>query len=156
MRLQICANDRVHNGPMVVFVCLHIKLTHYHHNADVSEGIGFLTYLSGTVCLVCVYSNVSCVSIQMSFMQYMGLCVFGLPISLMMIVRISVFYINIIMKSEVWPICHCLGLDHEIVVCVVCLSIFLLSSVTLMNIGIESRIRLWERVFTKIKTLFET
>ena len=43
----------------------------------------------------------------------MALCIFGLPISLMMIEKISVLYLNIIIKSEVWPICHCLGLDHE-------------------------------------------
>ena len=43
------------------------------------------------------------------FMQIMGLCVFGLSISFMMTVRISVLYLNIIINSEVWPICHCLG-----------------------------------------------
>ena len=32
---------------------------------------------------------------------------FSLPISLMMIVRIRVLYLIIIIKSEVWPICHC-------------------------------------------------
>ena len=51
--------------------------------------------------------------IQLSFMQYMGLCVISLPISLMMIVRICVLYLITIIKSEVWPICHCLGLGHE-------------------------------------------
>ena len=54
----------------------------------------------------------------------MGLCAFSLPISLMMILRICVlyvislmmivkicvFYLIIIIKLEVWPICHCLGL----------------------------------------------
>ena len=54
---------------------------------------------------------------QVSFMQYMGLCVFGLSITLIVIVNISVLYFNIIIKSEVWPICHCLGLGHETMVC---------------------------------------
>ena len=31
----------------------------------------------------------------------------------------------IIIKSEVWHICHCLWLGHETIVCAVCLSIFL-------------------------------
>ena len=64
---------------------------------------------------------------ELSYMQLMGLCVFVLPISvmIMMIVRISVLYLNIIIKSEVWPICHCLGLGHETIICSVCLSIFL-------------------------------
>ena len=34
--LMICAYNRVHYGPMVVFVCLHFTLSHYHHYADVS------------------------------------------------------------------------------------------------------------------------
>ena len=50
--LKMCANDRVHYGPMIVFVCLHITLPDYHHNADVSECIGFLKYFSGTFCPV--------------------------------------------------------------------------------------------------------
>ena len=37
----------------------------------------------------------------------------------------SRFYLIIIIKSKVWPICHCLGLDNETMVCAVCLSICL-------------------------------
>ena len=53
---------------------------------------------------------------QLSFVQFMGLCVVSLPISVVMTVRISVLYLIIIIKSEVWPICHCLGLGHETMV----------------------------------------
>ena len=49
---------------------------------------------------------------QLSSIQYMGLCVFSLLISLMMIVRICALYF-IIIKLEVWSIWHCLGLGHE-------------------------------------------
>ena len=42
-----------------------------------------------------------------------GLCVFSLPIYRMMIVRIRVLYLLTIIKSEVWPICRCLGLGDE-------------------------------------------
>ena len=45
--------------------------------------------------------------------------------SLMMIVRIGVLYLNII-KSEVWPIRYCLGLDNEIMVCFICLYILII------------------------------
>ena len=31
--------NQVYYGPMVVFVWLHITLPHYHHYADISEGI---------------------------------------------------------------------------------------------------------------------
>ena len=63
-------------------------------------------YILSSVCLRLIKFS------QLSFMQYMGLCVFGLPISLMMIMRKSVLYLNIIIiiKSEVWPVCHCLRL----------------------------------------------
>ena len=32
-------NNWLHYGLAVVFVCLHITLSHYHHYADFSEGI---------------------------------------------------------------------------------------------------------------------
>ena len=45
--LMMCARNQVHYGPMVVSVCLHIKLPHYHHYANLSEGNEFLKGLSG-------------------------------------------------------------------------------------------------------------
>ena len=52
----MCAYNRVHYGPMVVFTRLHIRLLHYHHYKDLSEGIGLLKCLSGnsvtSVCLI--------------------------------------------------------------------------------------------------------
>ena len=63
----------------------------------------------------------------LSIIQYVGLCVFSLPIPLVMIDRIYLLCLIIIIKSEVWTITHCLGLGHETMVCAVCLSIFLLT-----------------------------
>ena len=71
---------------MVVFVCLHITLLHYHHYSDVSESIELLKK-----------SQFS----QSSFIQYTGLYVFSLLISPVVIVRIHVRYLIIIIKSEV-------------------------------------------------------
>ena len=48
---------------MIVSVCLRIKLPHYHHYADKSEGIEFLKCLSGTFCLECVSEINSILSI---------------------------------------------------------------------------------------------
>ena len=76
-------------------------------------------FILSSVCLI--LSQFS----QLSSMQYMGLSVFSLLICFTMIVRISALYLNIIIKSEVWPICPCLGLDHKTMVCAVWLSIFL-------------------------------
>ena len=66
---------------------------------------------------------------QLSIIQYVGLCVFSLPISFVMIERIYILILIIIIKSEVWIITHCLGLGHETMVCAVCLSIFLQSNI---------------------------
>ena len=50
---------------------------------------------------------------QLSIIQYVGLCVFSLPISLVMLERIYILCLIIIIKSsEVWTITHCLGLGH--------------------------------------------
>ena len=61
----------------------------------------------------------------LSIIQYGGLYVFSIPISLVMIERIYKLCIIIIIKSEVWTITHCLWLGHETMVSAVCLSIFL-------------------------------
>ena len=81
-------------------------------------------------CWTCQVYSVECVSkiksiLSIIFVQYMGLRVFSLSSFLMMIARIGVLYLIItIIKSEVWPICHCLGFDRETMICTVCLSIF--------------------------------
>ena len=59
---------------------------------------------------------------QLSIIIYMGLYVFSLPISLVMINIIHVLLIFIII-SDVWTFIHCLG--HETMICAVCFSIFL-------------------------------
>ena len=107
-------------------ICLFARHTiyHYHHYADVSESIlKFLnSYQVNSVSNMCL--RLSPFS-QLSLMKYMdGLCVFSSPFSLV-IVRICVLYLLIIIKSEVWPICHCLGVGHEIMVHAVWLFIFL-------------------------------
>ena len=61
----------------------------------------------------------------LSIIQYVGLDVFSLPISLVMIERIYILCLIIIMKSDIWTITHCLGLRHETMVSAVCLSILL-------------------------------
>ena len=81
---MVFANDWIHYGLQVVFVCLQITPSHYHHYADSSEGIELIKcfgYMLPSVCLrLRLFS-------QLSFIQYMGLCVFSLPNSPVMIVR---------------------------------------------------------------------
>ena len=52
---MVFANDRIHYGLQVVFVCLQITPSHYHHYVDLSEGIELLKCLSGVCCRVLVW-----------------------------------------------------------------------------------------------------
>ena len=65
----------------------------------------------------------------LSNIQYVGLYVFSLPISLVMIERIYILCLIIITTLKVWTITHCLGSGHETMVSTVCLSIFLLINI---------------------------
>ena len=60
----------------------------------------------------------------LSIIQFVGLYVFSLPISPVMIEGIYILCLIIIIKSEVWTNTHCLGLGHETMVSAVCFSIF--------------------------------
>ena len=81
---MMCANNRIHYGPMVAFVCLPSTLLHYHNYAVWKYWTSniLVRYILWNVCIrLCQLS-------QLPFMQYMRLCVLSLPISLVMIVRI--------------------------------------------------------------------
>ena len=76
----------------------------------------------------------------LSIIQYVGLYVFILPISPVMIERIYILCLIIIIKSEVWTITHCLGLGHETMVSDVCFSsVFLYSSDSVRTIACINR-----------------
>ena len=86
---------------------------------------------SGTLSAIYMRYMLSCVCLRLSpfsqlyFVRYVGLIVFGISISLLMIWRIFVFHSIIIIKSEIWIIKLCEGLDHKTMVCVVCLAMCL-------------------------------
>ena len=61
--------------------------------------------------------------LSISFCGIYGARGFDLHISLLMIVRISVFHL--IIKSEIWTISNCSSLGHERIFCSVCLAMFL-------------------------------
>ena len=52
--MNLAIVDRLHHGPKIVFVCLHITLSHWHHYAELSGSIVHTKYLSGVFCWVCV------------------------------------------------------------------------------------------------------
>ena len=95
----------------------------YHHCADLSEGIQLIINCLSRYILASVWVRLSIPS-PLSITQYVGLYVFSLPISIVMIERIYILCLIIIIKFEVWTITHWLGLGHATMVSVVCLSVF--------------------------------
>ena len=67
----------------ILFVCLYITPSHYHHCANLSEDIELIKCLSD-IYLSSVWVKLS-IFPQLSIIQYMGLCAFSSPISLVMI-----------------------------------------------------------------------
>ena len=123
VQFMMSANSRIRFGLQIVFVCLNITPSHYHHCAN------FIwrhwTYkMPVRYNLSSVWVRLS-ISSQLSIIQYVGLCVFKSPISFVMIERMYLLCLITIIKSEGRTITHCLGLGHETMVCTVCLSIFL-------------------------------
>ena len=90
-------NNRIRIDFQMVFVCLYITLSHYHHCANLSEDIELIKCLSDIFC-VGVRLNIF---YQLPITQYVGLCVFIVFISLVMIERIYILCLIIIIKSEV-------------------------------------------------------
>ena len=113
----------IHYGPMVIFICLHFTVHHYHHFADVIEGIEleiFVRYILLRVCPAKIKSFLSIIFHEMYGTVFIHLT----PVSYDDCENMCVPYFITIIKSEVWPICHFCGLGYEtILVCAVCLSI---------------------------------
>ena len=124
VQFMMSANSGIRFGLQTAFVCLYIIPSHYHHCANFIWK-HWTWKMPVRYNLSSVWVRLSILS-QLSIIQYVGLCVFSLPTSFVMIERIYILCLIIIIKSEVWTINHCLGLGHETIVCPVCLSIFLL------------------------------
>ena len=76
---MMSANTQIHKGPKIVFVCLDITLSHYHHYADFiwrhSTYKMLVKYIQSSVCLRLFQFS------QLFFYVIYGLWVFGLLIS---------------------------------------------------------------------------
>ena len=112
-------------GLQIIFVCLYITPSHYHHCANLPEDIEL------TKCLNIYF--VECVSKIEHILSVIHYTIYGtvsfqfthFPWELWWLREYTLCLITII-KLEVWTIIHCLRLGHETMVCPVCLSIFLL------------------------------
>ena len=118
VQFMMSANSRVRFGLQIVFVCLCITPSHYHHCANYSEDFELIKCLSDIFC-ECVRLSVFS---QLSNIQYVGLCVFSSPTFMVMIEKI---YMLFSYHHQIASITHCLGIGHETIVCAVCLTIFL-------------------------------
>ena len=81
---------------------------------------------------------------SLSIIQYVGLYVFSLPISVAMIERIYIYFFLLSSSNRKYELffTHCLGLGHETMVSAVCLSIFLVIHYT-------KKINVYLNIFTK-------
>ena len=116
------ANNRKRYDLQIVFVCLSITPSHYHHCANLSVDIELIKCLPDIffqcvskfehILLVIHYSICGAVCLQFAQFPRDGW-------------ENILFCLIIIIKSEVWTFIHALGLGHETMVCAVCLFIFL-------------------------------
>ena len=90
VQFMMNANSRIRFGLQIVFVCLYITPSHYHNCAN-------FIWRHWT-CKMPVRYNLSSVWVrlsifsQLSIIQYVGLCIFSLFISFVMIERIYIYY----------------------------------------------------------------
>ena len=85
------ANSRIRFGLQFVFVCLYITPSQYHHYANFiwrhwTYKMPVRYNLSSVWVILSIFS-------QLSIIQYVGLCIFSLPISFVMIERIYIYFV---------------------------------------------------------------
>ena len=129
VQFMMNANNRIRFVLKIVFVCLYITPSHYHHCANLSEDIELIKCLSGIFCRVCKIRHI------LSVIHYTlrGAVSFQFTHFLVMVERIYILCRIIIIKSEVWTITHCLWLGHETMVCAVCLFVYFWNHCNLWN-----------------------
>ena len=94
VQFMMSANSWIPFGFLIVFVCLYITPSHYHHCENFiwkhwTYKMPVRYNLSSVWVRLCIFS-------QLSIIQYLGLCVFSLPISFVMIERIYILCLIII------------------------------------------------------------
>ena len=90
VQFMMSANIRIRFGLQIVLVCLYSTPSDYHHCANLSEGIELIKCLR--YILSSVWVRLSIFS-PLSIIQYVELYVFSLPISLVMIERIYIYFV---------------------------------------------------------------
>ena len=101
VQLTMSANNWIRFGLLIVFVCLYIAPSHYHHCANLSEDLELMPVRY-------ILSSVSKIKHIFSVIHYTiyGVCVFSLPISPVMIERIYTlsYYHHLIGSMIYYPL----------------------------------------------------
>ena len=122
VQFMMSANSWIRFGLLIVFVCLYITPSHYHHCAT-------LIWRHWTYKMPIRYILWSVwvrLSIIFSYPLYnIRGCVFSVYPFPLWWLSDYILCLIIIIEPEVWTSIHCLGLGHETMVCAVCLSLFL-------------------------------
>ena len=120
VQFMISANSRIRFGLQIVFVCVYITPSHYHHCAILSGDIELIKCLPD----IFLYSVWVRLGMFLSHQLYIiwG-CVFSVyPFPLWWLRE---FTLGLIITIKSWTSIHFLGLGHETMVCAVCLSVFI-------------------------------
>ena len=123
VQFLMSANSQIRYGLQIVFVCLYITPSHYHHCCKI-----ICKHWTWNVCQIYFVECVSKIEHILSVIHYSiyGAVCFQFTQFPHDDWENILLCLIIIIKSEVWTIIHCLGLGHETMVCAVCLFIFLL------------------------------
>ena len=121
VQIMMSANSPIRFGLLIVFVCLYITPSQYHHCANLSEDIELLKCLSDIICRVCKIKHIFSV---MNSTIYGAVCFqFNhFPCDDWE----NIYFVLLSSSNRKYGLLSiCLGLGHETMVCALCLSIFL-------------------------------
>ena len=113
------ANSRIRFGLQIVFVCLYITPSHYHHFANLSEDIELMKCLSDIFFVECV-SKIEHIISVIHYTIYGAVCFQFTHFPCDDWENIN-FVLLSSLNQKLWTIVNRLGLGHETMVCAVCL-----------------------------------
>ena len=94
VQFMMSANIWIRFDLQIVLICLYSTPSHHHHCANLFEGVELIKCLSDISYLVeCVSKIKHIVSVIHYIIQYVGLYAFSLPISLVIIERIYLYFV---------------------------------------------------------------
>ena len=106
VQFMMSANSRIRYGLQIVFVCLYITPSHYHHCANLSVDIELMKLLPDIFCKI--LSKIEHTLLVIHYSTYGAVCFQFTRCPCDGWENILLCLI-IIIKSEVWTIIHCLG-----------------------------------------------